>query len=104
MNRLGSGQILRLQIVKQSDSDKLLVIGAGITLHEALAAAEELEKKVRLHYREDRVRRSSHCYILCSPVVVTFSRFHDFASSDFLKRLLFFSRRGRTSACSTSSQ
>ncbi|XP_003746645.1 transketolase [Galendromus occidentalis] len=35
----------KAQVVLQSDSDKVLVIGAGVTLHEALAAARELQKK-----------------------------------------------------------
>jgi len=30
--------------VKKSDSDQILVIGAGVTLHEAIAAANELAK------------------------------------------------------------
>ena len=31
-----------IQVVRQSDSDKVTVIGAGGTLHEALTAADEL--------------------------------------------------------------
>lgn len=30
------------QVVRQSDSDRVTVIGAGVTLHEALAAADVL--------------------------------------------------------------
>lgn len=30
------------QVVRQSDNDQVTVIGAGITLHEALAAADTL--------------------------------------------------------------
>lgn len=33
---------LFLQVLKESTSDKALVIGAGVTLHEALAAAATL--------------------------------------------------------------
>lgn len=31
-----------LQVVRQSDNDQVTVIGAGVTLHEALAAADTL--------------------------------------------------------------
>lgn len=34
----------KAKVVKSSPSDKVLVIGAGVTLYEALNAAEELEK------------------------------------------------------------
>lgn len=38
------------QVVYQSAEDKVTVIGAGITLHEAMAAAEMLKKgTVQLH-------------------------------------------------------
>lgn len=30
------------QVVRQSDNDQVTVVGAGVTLHEALAAAEML--------------------------------------------------------------
>lgn len=30
------------QVVRQSDNDQVTVIGAGVTLHEALAAADTL--------------------------------------------------------------
>uniref|UniRef100_W5NEU8 Transketolase n=1 Tax=Lepisosteus oculatus TaxID=7918 RepID=W5NEU8_LEPOC len=33
------------KVVRKSDSDKVTVIGAGVTLHEALAAADELAKE-----------------------------------------------------------
>ncbi|XP_077185824.1 transketolase-like protein 1 isoform X1 [Paroedura picta] len=33
------------KVVRKSDSDKVTVIGAGVTLHEALAAADELAKQ-----------------------------------------------------------
>lgn len=33
------------QVVRQSDSDRVTVIGAGVTLHEALAAAETLARE-----------------------------------------------------------
>lgn len=36
------------QVVRHSDHDKVTVIGAGVTLHEALAAAEELSKQGQL--------------------------------------------------------
>lgn len=35
------------QVVRQSDSDQVTVIGAGVTLHEALAAADTLAKEGR---------------------------------------------------------
>jgi len=38
-------EIGKAKIVRQSDKDTVLLIGAGITLYEALAAAIELEKK-----------------------------------------------------------
>ena len=31
------------QVVKSSDNDQVTIVGAGVTLHEALKAAEELE-------------------------------------------------------------
>jgi len=37
-------QIGKAKVVKSSPSDKVLVIGAGVTLYEALSAAEDLEK------------------------------------------------------------
>lgn len=33
------------QVVRQSDDDQVTVIGAGVTLHEALAAADTLAAK-----------------------------------------------------------
>ncbi|XP_024079276.1 transketolase-like protein 2 [Terrapene carolina triunguis] len=33
------------QVVRKSDADRVTVIGAGVTLHEALAAADELAKQ-----------------------------------------------------------
>ncbi|XP_044299657.1 transketolase-like protein 1 [Varanus komodoensis] len=38
-------EIGHAKIVRKSDSDKVTVIGAGVTLHEALAAADELAKQ-----------------------------------------------------------
>ncbi|XP_038603964.1 transketolase-like protein 1 [Tachyglossus aculeatus] len=38
-------EIGQAKIVRQSDMDKVTVIGAGVTLHEALAAADELAKE-----------------------------------------------------------
>jgi transketolase C-terminal domain/subunit len=43
-------QIGKAHVLKQSDDDKVLVIGAGITLYEALTAAEELAKS-KIHIR-----------------------------------------------------
>jgi len=37
-------QIGKAKVIKSSPSDKVLVIGAGVTLYEALSAAEDLEK------------------------------------------------------------
>ncbi|ODN02005.1 Transketolase-like protein 2 [Orchesella cincta] len=37
-------QVGKARVVRKSDSDKILLIGAGITLYEALAAADELAK------------------------------------------------------------
>ena len=37
-------QIGKAKILKKSANDKVLVIGAGVTLHEAIAAASELSK------------------------------------------------------------
>jgi len=37
-------KIGKANVVRQSDSDQVLLIGAGVTLYEALKAAEELEK------------------------------------------------------------
>lgn len=36
------------QVVRQSDSDHVTVIGAGVTLHEALAAADTLASEGKL--------------------------------------------------------
>ncbi|XP_054859554.1 transketolase-like protein 1 [Eublepharis macularius] len=45
--KFGIGQA---KVVRKSDKDKVTVIGAGVTLHEALAAADELAKQ-GLHIR-----------------------------------------------------
>lgn len=37
------------QVVRQSDDDQVTVIGAGVTLHEALAAADTLAAKGNPH-------------------------------------------------------
>lgn len=37
-------QIGKAKILKKSSSDKVLIIGAGVTLHEAITAANELAK------------------------------------------------------------
>jgi transketolase len=37
-------QIGKAKVLKKSDSDEVLVIGAGVTLHEAITAADELAK------------------------------------------------------------
>ena len=37
-------KLVFVQIVRQSDSDAVTVIGAGITLHQALGAADELKE------------------------------------------------------------
>lgn len=36
------------QVVRQSDNDHVTVIGAGVTLHEALAAAEMLASEGKI--------------------------------------------------------
>lgn len=36
------------QVVRHSVNDKVTVIGAGVTLHEALAAADDLSKQGEL--------------------------------------------------------
>lgn len=41
----------KAKVVKQSGSDKVLLIGSGVTLHEALKAAEELESKHKVNAR-----------------------------------------------------
>ncbi|MGH0158608.1 UNVERIFIED_CONTAM: hypothetical protein FKN15_035532 [Acipenser sinensis] len=38
-------EVGQAKVVRQSDSDKVTVIGAGVTLHEALTAADELAKE-----------------------------------------------------------
>uniref|UniRef100_A0A8C5QXC8 transketolase n=1 Tax=Leptobrachium leishanense TaxID=445787 RepID=A0A8C5QXC8_9ANUR len=38
-------EVGQAKVVRQSDSDRVTVIGAGVTLHEALAAADELAKQ-----------------------------------------------------------
>ncbi|XP_056393820.1 transketolase-like isoform X2 [Hyla sarda] len=38
-------EIGQAKVVRQSDTDRVTVIGAGVTLHEALAAADELAKQ-----------------------------------------------------------
>lgn len=37
------------QVVRQSDSDQVTVIGAGVTLHEALTAADKLAAQGNPH-------------------------------------------------------
>ena len=37
--------LLLVQVVRRSDSDKVTVVGAGVTLHEALSAYEDLKKE-----------------------------------------------------------
>jgi transketolase len=41
----------RAKIVKSSASDKVFIIGAGVTLHEALEAANELQSKYNVNAR-----------------------------------------------------
>ncbi|XKL61004.1 hypothetical protein PGB90_008061 [Kerria lacca] len=41
----------KAKLLKSSNSDKLLVIGAGVTLHEALDAATELQHKYNINIR-----------------------------------------------------
>lgn len=38
---------LTAQVVNKTNDDQVTVIGAGVTLHEALAAAEQLKKGTR---------------------------------------------------------
>nr|XP_004672161.1 transketolase-like protein 1 isoform X2 [Jaculus jaculus] len=38
-------QIGKAKVIRQSDNDKVTVIGAGVTLHEALVAADEIAKE-----------------------------------------------------------
>lgn len=40
------------QVIRQSVNDKITVVRAGITLHEALAAADDLSKQGRLGVAE----------------------------------------------------
>merc|ERR1712029_694082 len=44
-------EIGKAQIVKQSPNDKIVFIGAGVTLHECLKAADLLEKEMSLNVR-----------------------------------------------------
>lgn len=44
--RIGEGKVLR-----QSEDDKVLIVGAGVTLHEALDAAAELQSKYQINAR-----------------------------------------------------
>lgn len=39
---------MQLQVIRRSADDKVTVIGAGITLHEVLAAAEDLSNQGEL--------------------------------------------------------
>ena len=41
----------KAKVVKQSNSDKVLLIGSAVTLHEALKAAQELESKHKVNAR-----------------------------------------------------
>lgn len=46
-----------LQVVCQSKDDQVTVVGAGVTLHEALAAAEQLKKgmiRLKCHVNVDQ--------------------------------------------------
>ena len=49
-------QIGKAKVVRQSDSDKVLVIAAGITLFEALKAADTLAAQVIIKKRTGRPR------------------------------------------------
>ncbi|XP_072277049.1 transketolase [Pyxicephalus adspersus] len=44
-------KIGQAKVVQQSKDDQVTIIGAGVTLHEALAAAEQLSKKDKIHVR-----------------------------------------------------
>ena len=44
-------EIGKAMVVKKSDKDRVLLIGAGVTLHEALTAAEQLESKHQINAR-----------------------------------------------------
>lgn len=50
------------QVVYQGKEDQVTVVAAGVTLHEALAAAEHL-KKGALHYLVTK-ERMEHCLCL----------------------------------------
>lgn len=50
--KLGSSVIKMVvlhQVVRQSDNDRVTVVGAGVTLHEALAAADILASEGKSH-------------------------------------------------------
>ena len=38
----------KAKVVRKSDSDQVLVVAAGVTLHEAIKAADTLAEKVKL--------------------------------------------------------
>ena len=44
-------EIGKAHVVKQSANDKIVFIGAGVTLHECLKAADQLEKEIGLSAR-----------------------------------------------------
>ena len=39
----------KAKVVRKSDSDQVLVVAAGVTLHEAIKAADTLAEKVGIH-------------------------------------------------------
>lgn len=47
------------QVVYKTNDDHVTVIGAGVTLHEALAAAEQLKKGTKKDSKKDKIKETS---------------------------------------------
>lgn len=50
LSSVSCAQVGQAKIVRQSGKDRVLLIGAGITLHECLLAADKLKTEGKLHW------------------------------------------------------
>ena len=72
-------QIGKAKVVRKSDSDKVLVIAAGITLFEALKAADTLAAQVLLLLLKEKGQKNNFTY-----------RFLQFGFIRYLKSIFFY--------------
>lgn len=52
---------LPLQVVYKTNDDHVTVLGAGVTLHEALAAAEQLKKGTLKESKKIKAKKNNQC-------------------------------------------